>query len=62
LFGASQYLGTLIAPLYGVAGDRLGHKSLLLAMRFSYAVFASTLLAFHPDRAHQPAGRGRSSP
>src|SRR3954465_3091506 len=46
LFGASQYLGTLIAPLYGVAGGRLGHKSLLLAMRFSYAVFASTLLAF----------------
>src|ERR1041385_3572293 len=46
VFGASQYLGTLIAPLYGVAGDRLGHKSLLLAMRFTYAVFASTLLAF----------------
>jgi MFS family permease len=44
LFGASQYLGTLIAPLYGVAGDRLGHKSLLLAMRSAYAVFASTLL------------------
>jgi predicted MFS family arabinose efflux permease len=46
LFGASQYLGTLIAPLYGVAGDRLGHKSLLLGMRASYAVFATTLLAF----------------
>jgi hypothetical protein len=46
LFGASQYLGTLIAPLYGVAGDRFGHKSLLLAMRLSYAVFASALLAF----------------
>jgi predicted MFS family arabinose efflux permease len=45
VFGASQYLGTLIAPLYGVAGDRLGHKSLLLGMRTSYAVFASTLLA-----------------
>src|SRR5437870_3187858 len=44
LFGASQYLGTLIAPLYGVAGDRLGHKSLLLGMRASYAVFASALL------------------
>src|ERR1043166_9749607 len=26
VFGASQYLGTLIAPLYGVAGDRLGHR------------------------------------
>src|ERR1043165_6268840 len=46
LFGASQYLGTLIAPLYGGAGDRFGHKSLLLAMRFAYAVFASTLLTF----------------
>src|SRR5215813_12253808 len=46
VFGASQYLGTLIAPLYGVVGDRLGHKSLLLWMRTSYAVFASTLLAF----------------
>src|SRR5438105_8795504 len=46
LFGASQYLGTLIAPLYGVVGDRLGHKSLLLGMRAAYAVFASTLLAF----------------
>src|SRR6186713_3613967 len=46
LFGAAQYLGTLIAPLYGVAGDRLGHKSLLLGMRTSYAIFASILLAF----------------
>src|SRR4051812_9469258 len=46
VFGASQYLGTLIAPLYGVIGDRLGHKSLLLAMRASYAVIAMTLLAF----------------
>ena len=46
VFGASQYLGTLIAPLYGVAGDRLGHKKLLLCMRMSYAVFAVTLLAF----------------
>jgi Na+/melibiose symporter-like transporter len=44
MFGAAQYLGTLIAPLYGVAGDRLGHKSLLLGMRAAYAVFASTLL------------------
>jgi len=44
VFGAMQYLGTLIAPLYGVVGDRLGHKSLLLGMRAAYAVFASTLL------------------
>ncbi len=45
-FGASQYLGTLIAPMYGVAGDRLGHKSLLLGMRAIYGVCASSLLTF----------------
>jgi predicted MFS family arabinose efflux permease len=44
IFGASQYLGTLIAPLYGVAGDRLGHKSLLLGMRFAYAACSVVLL------------------
>ena len=26
VFGALQYLGTLIAPVYGVAGDRIGHQ------------------------------------
>src|SRR5215217_3972190 len=46
MFGASQYLGTLIAPLYGVVGDRLGHKSLLFGMRVAYAIFAVTLLTF----------------
>ena len=46
VFGASQYLGTLIAPLYGVVGDRLGHRSLLLGMRAAYAVFGGTLLTF----------------
>src|SRR3954464_3192254 len=45
VFGASQYLGTLIAPLYGVIGDRLGHKSLLLCMRATYALCALILLA-----------------
>ena len=45
-FGASQYLGTLVAPLYGVIGDRLGHKSLLLGMRVVYAGCALTLLGF----------------
>jgi Na+/melibiose symporter-like transporter len=54
LFGASQYLGTLIAPLYGVVGDRLGHKSLLLGMRAAYAVFAGTLLAFSLSGAITP--------
>jgi MFS family permease len=54
VFGASQFLGTLIAPLYGVVGDRLGHKSLLLGMRAAYAVFASTLLIFALTHAVSP--------
>ena len=57
VFGALQYLGTLIAPMFGVAGDRLGHRNLLFAMRVSYA-----LLAARPDgagvrrRGHAAAG------
>ena len=44
VFGALQYLGTLVAPLFGVAGDRLGHRNLLFAMRVIYAVVAMTLM------------------
>src|ERR1041384_1088216 len=48
IFGASQYLGTLVAPLFGVAGDRLGHRNVLFAMRVSYALLGAllTVLAF----------------
>jgi len=45
MFGAVLYLGTLVAPLFGVAGDRLGHRNILLGMRIAYAAFAGTLLA-----------------
>src|SRR3954468_20675645 len=44
VFGASQYLGTLVAPLFGVAGDRLGHRNVLFAMRVIYALIALTLM------------------
>ena len=43
LFGALQYIGTLIAPVFGLAGDRLGHRNVLCAMRVSYAVLASLI-------------------
>lgn len=48
IFGALQYLGTLVAPLFGVAGDRLGHRNVLFAMRVSYALLGAslTVLAF----------------
>jgi MFS family permease len=44
LFASLNYTGTLIAPLFGVIGDRIGHRDLLAVMRASYAVLAATLL------------------
>lgn len=44
VFGSLQYLGTLVAPLYGVIGDRIGHRNLLCLMRGAYAVLAGTLM------------------
>ncbi|HEX3881412.1 MAG TPA: MFS transporter [Stellaceae bacterium] len=48
LFWALQYLGVLLAPLIGMAGDRIGHRRVLCTMRASYTVLAScvTVLAF----------------
>jgi predicted MFS family arabinose efflux permease len=44
LFGSLQYFGTLVAPVFGMAGDRLGHRAVLCAMRASYAVLAVLLM------------------
>jgi MFS family permease len=44
LFAALTYIGTLIAPLFGVAGDRIGHRNLLAAMRMIYVALATTLM------------------
>src|SRR5215467_9461622 len=30
-----QYVGTLIAPVVGMIGDRMGHRDLLAVMRFA---------------------------
>jgi MFS family permease len=48
LFWALQYLGTLLAPIFGMMGDRLGHRAVLCAMRAAYSVLSGVvmLLAF----------------
>src|SRR5579862_5718321 len=48
LFWALQYLGTLLAPLFGMAGDRIGHRRVLCAMRIAYTAVAlvTMMLAF----------------
>ena len=54
IYGSLQYTGTLVAPLFGMAGDRFGHRSVLCAMRAAYAVMAVLLMtlafsgALHP--------------
>jgi predicted MFS family arabinose efflux permease len=45
LFGALLYIGTLLSPLFGVVGDRIGHRNLLCAMRAAYTALAATLMA-----------------
>jgi len=54
LFGASLYLGTLVAPLLGVVADRIGHRNTLLLMRIWYTVLAAVLLAFAWNGALRP--------
>jgi hypothetical protein len=39
-----NYVGTLVAPIVGMIGDRIGHRELLAAMRFAYATLAATIM------------------
>lgn len=43
LFASMQYIGTLIAPMFGVIGDRAGHRVVLASMRGVYTACAFTL-------------------
>ncbi|HVQ68367.1 MAG TPA: arabinose ABC transporter permease, partial [Bradyrhizobium sp.] len=44
LFASLGYIGTLVAPMLGVVGDRIGHRDLLAMMRATYAVLAAVLM------------------
>ena len=44
LFASLSFVGTLIAPMFGVIGDRIGHRDLLAMMRTTYALLAATLM------------------
>jgi predicted MFS family arabinose efflux permease len=44
LFGSLQFLGTLISPLFGMAGDRFGNRNLLCLMRATYVTVALALM------------------
>jgi len=42
-FGALVWLGSLFSPFFGVAGDRVGHRTLLCASRGIYVLLAGVL-------------------
>jgi predicted MFS family arabinose efflux permease len=44
VFGALQYLGTMLAPMSGVLGHRIGNKRVVCVMRGTYALLAATLM------------------
>lgn len=54
LFAALQYIGTLFAPLFGLAGDRMGHRTLLCMMRASYGAMAALLMTLAFTGTMQP--------
>ena len=54
LFWALQYLGTLLAPLVGMAGDRMGHRRILCIMRIIYAGLALTMTTLALSGALRP--------
>lgn len=43
--GALQFIGTLIAPMFGVVGDRLGRRTTLCFMRAFYTILATIMMA-----------------
>jgi MFS family permease len=54
VFASLQYLGTIIAPLLGVAGDRIGHRNVLFGMRAAFMLSAATLMTLAFARALTP--------
>lgn len=44
IFASLLYIGTLLAPMFGVMGDRVGHRNVLCAMRSVYATLATILM------------------
>jgi MFS family permease len=45
VFASLQFLGTLISPFFGMAGDRIGNRNLICLMRLTYIAAAAILAA-----------------
>jgi Na+/melibiose symporter-like transporter len=54
VFGSLQFLGTLVAPMLGIASDRIGARNLLCLMRAAYAVLAAVMMTMAFSGAISP--------
>ena len=54
VYASLQHIGTLIAPMFGVMGDRFGHRNILCAMRAVYLTLATTLMTLSYTGALTP--------
>jgi predicted MFS family arabinose efflux permease len=45
-FASLTFVGTLLSPMFGVMGDRLGQRAVLSAMRAFYLVLATCMMIF----------------
>ena len=44
LFASTQYIGTLLSPVFGVMGQRIGNKRVYCAMRACYTTLAAIMM------------------
>jgi MFS family permease len=44
VFGSLQFLGTLVAPMFGVLGDRLGGRAMLCGLRAGFVLLSALLM------------------
>ncbi|MFM9886763.1 MAG: MFS transporter [Burkholderiales bacterium] len=43
LYASLLYIGTLVAPMFGVIGDRIGHRTVLFGTRATYMMLAAII-------------------
>ena len=43
LYASLLYIGTLVAPMFGVIGDRIGHRTALFGTRATYMMLAAII-------------------
>jgi predicted MFS family arabinose efflux permease len=55
VFASLQWIGTLIAPAFGLAGDRFGHRNVLGLMRATYVLLAAAIVFLDVAGALSPA-------